>query len=87
MPKQILSGILISNGYPKHIESIYTHVAAIFRNPEAKDKLSELICHEQPESVTGHKRSFTSRDRRLLPDLGKLSAFVMSRGVQRSDIP
>ena len=87
MQRRILNRISISNSSPKHTESMYTHVAAIFENPEGKDKLGELICHEQLKSVTGRKRSFTSRDRRLLPDLGKISTFVMSRGVQRSDIP
>ena len=85
MQRQIPSRILILNGPPKHTESMYAHVAAIFQNPEAKDKLSELICHEQPRSVTGRKRSFTSRDQGI--GVCYPISFVMSRGVQSSDIP
>ena len=62
-------------------------MAAIFQDLVAKDVLGELIWHEQLKSVTGHKRTFTPRDRRLLSDFGKTSEFLMSHGVQRSDIP
>ena len=67
--------------------SIHIYVADICQDLVGKDALDELICHEQLKSVTSRKRIFMTRDRRLLPDLGKISAFVMSRGVQRSDIP
>ena len=62
-------------------------MAAIFQNLVAKDVLGELIWHEQLKSVTGHKLTFTPRDRRLLSDFGETNDFLMSHGVQRSDIP
>ena len=51
MQSLILTRISVSNGSPRHTEPMYTHVVAIFQNPEARDKLNELICHEQPKSV------------------------------------
>ena len=60
-------------------------MAAIFQDLVAKDVLGELIWHEQLKSVTGHKQ-ITPRDRRLLSNLGKTSAFLMSHGVIFRDI-